>query len=331
MEEPHAFKDGGSLTGVEVAGLVAVPLASLVAMVLLLRVVFKPNDEPNSRKSPNYGAVSHAVDAEEDDMIYAGQVAANYTAPWTATFDLVFLLSMLASFVALIVSTRFARPDLWTNAQFWQGLAIQLAGILAVSTVGGLICRGFGIINDEGYLLTTISASFKVNYTRKCHHLAAYILPLLNPWSIVDGDTTQLPLLWSYFSILVSFVLLVKPLRERFVWCMIQFNGHDRPDDRPHTLKWLVVGNVVPGFVLVVLLHALLGNRHILVVIVAIALIGDALAELVGVNWGRHKYVASSFWSTRWSMRSWEGSAAVYVTSIVLLALGYDGCMMMSS
>ncbi|RHY46308.1 hypothetical protein DYB28_006180 [Aphanomyces astaci] len=272
---------------IEVAGLIALPIASLFITVLLLRVVFKPKDDLASRKSPNYGTIHSPFYPAEDDSIYAGQVDGNYVAPWTATFDLAFLLSMLLSLVALVACTSLLQPELWVNLHFWLGLAIQAASMLLVSTLGGLVCRAFGIVNDKGYLLTTISATFKVNYTRKWQHFAAYILPLLNPWSFVDDDddiaAQQLPLLWSYFSILLSFLLLVKPLRERFVWCMIQFNGLDRPDDRPHTLKWLLAGNLVPGFVVVVGLNALFGRRDILLLVVAIAIIGDGLAEPVGM------------------------------------------------
>ncbi|ETV89713.1 hypothetical protein, variant [Aphanomyces astaci] len=310
---------------IEVAGLIALPIASLFITVLLLRVVFKPKDDLASRKSPNYGTIHSPFYPAEDDSIYAGQVDGNYVAPWTSTFDLAFLLSMLLSLVALVACTSLLQPELWVNLHFWVGLAIQAASMLLVSTLGGLVCRAFGIVNDKGYLLTTISATFKVNYTRKCQHFAAYILPLLNPWSFVDDDNDiaaqQLPLLWSYFSILLSFLLLVKPLRERFVWCMIQFNGLDRPDDRPHTLKWLVAGNLVPGFVVVVVLNALFGRRDILLLVVAIAIIGDGLAEPVGLNWGRHKFTVC-WCSARRRCRSWEGCATVYLSTMVLVAWG---------
>ena len=41
-----------------------------------------------------------------------------------------------------------------------------------------------------------------------------------------------------------GFLLLIKPLRERCLFLMIQFNSLDRPEDRPNSLNWLVAGNV---------------------------------------------------------------------------------------
>jgi len=52
--------------------------------------------------------------------------------------------------------------------------------MMAVSILGGLMCRYFLPINDRGYIHNTAKTDvFKVNYTRKLQHFAAYLVPLL--------------------------------------------------------------------------------------------------------------------------------------------------------
>ena len=41
------------------------------------------------------------------------------------------------------------------------------------------------------------------------------------------------------------------PARESLTIFMLQFNSLDRPEDRPHCLKWIVAGNIFPGLLLI--------------------------------------------------------------------------------
>jgi hypothetical protein len=62
-----------------------------------------------------------------------------------------------------------------------------------------------------------------------------------------------LPDLWGSSVTLLAFMVLIKPIRENLTCVMIQFNSLDRPEDRPHTLKWIVLGNILPGLCLIIL------------------------------------------------------------------------------
>jgi hypothetical protein len=55
-----------------------------------------------------------------------------------------------------------------------------------------------------------------------------------------------------------------------------------------------------------------------------VAIIGDGLAEPVGINLGKHKYRCRSAFGNRTYVRSWEGSACVHFASVFLVAVyGY--------
>ena len=51
--------------------------------------------------------------------------------------------------------------------------------------------------------------------------------------------------------------------------------------------------------------------------------IGDGLAEPVGIYLGRHKYWTTSCFGDRKYQRSWEGSACVFLSSVVFVSCFY--------
>ena len=91
----------------------------------------------------------------------------------------------------------------------------------------------------------------------------------------------------------------------------------DRPEDRPHTLKWIIAGNIAPGLILLIFfrwLFDLTTQGNLVFIIVFITGIGDGLAEPVGITWGKHKYSTQGCFSPRKYTRSWEGSACVFLS-----------------
>ncbi|GLE00473.1 hypothetical protein PINS_up009230 [Pythium insidiosum] len=245
--------------------LIGLPLSAFVLAVVALRVIWRPRAGPKFRlpkQVPTYGTIDsdaetpHAgyeYDGDSNDLIYAGQVAGRYDTRWTNTFDVVFLAGMLVFALALVVLTCVTKPSLWTNGLFWLSMLPKLVAMLGVSTLGGIICRLFCIVDDAGYVLTERNSKFKVNYTRKLQLLAAYLIPLaLKPDAACDCDGA-LELAWGDFVTLLAFLALIKPVRERSTFFMLQFNSLDRPEDRPHTLKWLVAGNVFPALFVLLL------------------------------------------------------------------------------
>lgn len=107
-----------------------------------------------------------------------------------------------------------------------------------------------------------------------------------------------------YFAVSGFFVQLVallcfccfwRPIRSRFQFLNTCFAAIDRPEDRPHTLTWIVTSFLatyaVMGLITFLLFAKFLPGEAVtaLILIAAIASgIGDALAEPVGRYLGRH-------------------------------------------
>ena len=49
-----------------------------------------------------------------------------------------------------------------------------------MSLSGGFVCCRYCKIDDKGYTITNRVSWFKVNYTRKLQHFAAYLIPFVS-------------------------------------------------------------------------------------------------------------------------------------------------------
>ena len=252
---------------------------------------------------------------DEDDnstcnsTIQPGDIVGDYSQPWKETFDLTFVILMAVLFYALVFATLATTPSLLISGAFYTALLVKFVAMTSCSLLGGAICRRFSNFDEDGYVVGSKNEWFRVNYTRKFQHFAAYMVPICfpNPPSI----SGLIPDLWSNMVTLLCFVILIKPLRTKSALIMLQFISLDRPEDRPHTLKWIVMGNILPGLTLIVLwrlVFRLTGNEENLCsIFVLIAGIGDGLAEPVGIWLGKHKYKTSACFSERKYTRSLEG------------------------
>jgi len=183
-------------------------------------------------------------------------------------------------------------------------------------TKRGLVCRYFCKVDENGYIITNKDSRFKVNYTRKLQHFAAYTIPLF----VHSGEHGPISLVWGYWFTLLGFLVLIKPIRENSLFFMLQFNSLDRPEDRPNTLLWIVAGNVVPGQILIVIfryLFSFTNQQDLVFIFIMITGVGDGLAEPVGIAWGRHKYWTSGLFSERKYQRSLEGSACIFLSGFI--------------
>lgn len=242
-----------------------------------------------------------------------------YDAPWTKTFDLFFLFTWIYALIALIAfSFWYDKANVDRDFFIFGFFKILIVG--AISLVGGLVCRKFCDTDEKGYIIYTRPTKFKVNYTRKLQHFAAYLAPLVNPFGKHEG---LLPHLWETLFVMLTFLLLIKPLRENCRFFMLQFNSMDRPEDRPHTLKWIILGNLLPGLLLSVCFQHYFETQKIassLVMIIVLAVsIGDGLAEPVGMYLGKHKYTVPAWNFKRRYTRSYAGSACVFLTTLIAI------------
>jgi len=193
---------------------------------------------------------------------------------------------------------------------------------MSVATAGGLTCRYFCKVDEKGYVMTSKASVFKVNYTRKLQHFAAYMVPLIVKYkSSITGPIDDA---WGDWITLLAFTLLIKPVRENFQPLMLQFNSLDRPEDRPNTLKWIIAGNILPGLCLIIFwrwVFSFTNQVDLAFIFIFITGIGDGLAEPVGIAFGKHKYWTRALGSNRKYQRSLEGSCCMFVGSLVFTTM----------
>jgi len=259
-------------------------------------------------------------------VIKAGTVRGDYSAPWMKTFDLTFLIGMALAFGLLVGATFLQKPDLWTNQTFWLYQLPKIGIMLGVSVLTGLLCRQFCDVDEKGYIITNKDSKFKVNYTRKVQHLAAYLVPLVVPMPASCNCTGTLETAWGQWFTLLCFLCMIKPVRENLSVFMLQFNSMDRPEDRPHTLKWIIAGNIIWGEILILFFQTLFtpyGQSALVFIFVYVTGLGDGLAEPVGIWFGRHKYKARSCGSPDLYERSFEGSACVFLSAMIFTSCYY--------
>jgi dolichol kinase len=268
-----------------------------------------------------------------------GVAAHDYSDDWTTTFDLVLVILMISLFLLLALVTTFTKPELWSNTEFWIYQTPKPIGMMSVSVLCGLLCRylcgdggdGTGESADEhGYIKSAKNYWFKVNYTRKVQHFCAYLIPLVIPTPVSCNCKGLLDTVWGMWFTLMSFCLLIKPIREACTFFMLQFNSMDRPEDRPFTLKWIVGGNILPGTACIIFFRWLYGPYNaedLTLIFVFITGLGDGFAEPVGIWLGRHKYETGALCSGKENIkyeRSYEGSACVFLSGMLFTSMKYS-------
>jgi len=263
----------------------------------------------------------------DKQCILPGESSGDYSLDWKKTFDFVFLNGWLAAFAVLLIATYFLNPELYTDYKFFLFCFFKLLIMLLMSLTGGLLCRKYCKIDEKGYIITNKDSWFKVNYTRKLQHFAAYLVPLISAGS--PGNKIHpmgiIPHLWESLLVLFVFLLLIKPIRENSRFFMLQFNSLDRPEDRPNTLKWIVVGNILPGLIISTVFKQYffeqINAQGLVFIIIFIIGIGDGLAEPVGIYWGKRKYLAPAWFMKKRYVRSYAGSLCVLLCGLIFTAL----------
>ncbi len=174
--------------------------------------------------------------------------------------------------------------------------------------------------------LLVLHRGIKVNYTRKINHFFLFFLPVYIDRVFAYEDSFGLFSLSSAFAV-ASLLLYIRPLRERVPVIATMFRSFDRPEDRPHTLLWLST-QITAGFLVIIPMIILFARYDLLDLIfipIVVNGIGDGLAEPVGIRFGRHTYRAYALFTRKRYVRSIEGSACIFLTSIIALSV-YHAC-----
>ena len=187
------------------------------------------------------------------------------------------------------------------------------AELLKMALLGG-IAYGCGLLVRH--------REVKVNYTRKVNFFALYLIPMLVDHFSATVNSSEVAAVRAVL-FMVFMVLFLKPIRERVKLAGTMFLSYDRPEDRPHTMFWLI-SQLLAGFAVLIPMHILfrkLGFADLIFIPILVHGLGDGLAEPVGVRFGKHKYSCRSLFNKRRYTRSLEGSACVFVAGLVAVLL----------
>lgn len=228
------------------------------------------------------------------------------------TYVFIVCLCLFWIFLVYLEGIVLIRPDVI----FWSKLVFQNF-ILACVFV---LCGYFVVFHD-----------LNESYSRKICHVCAYALPIslhfLWPQYHQSKFMGTFELTWACWFQFLPFVALVKPLRRKSGALMLAFWAIDRASDRPYTLTWML-SQLLGNYVAILFMHAYLSSMEddrcarLAVLPMLINVLGDGLAEPVGVRWGKNKYTTSALWyngsfcSGNFE-RSYEGSACVFFVSLI--------------
>lgn len=300
----------------------------------------KMSTPPKAHKVPAEGKADQPkAEMLKAQLLEAGESVASelvpYTDPWTTTFDFVFVVGYAIGLACLLAVTYLVCPEVLCLAEL-ANLGVKFAVMLGSSIFGGLLARRCCIFDERGYVAVDERGKtkarvkgFKVNYTRKIQHFCAYAAPFMIP-SPVASDS-PVPVAWGNMATLLGFIIVVKPLRECHTFFMMQFNSFDRPEDRPFTLKWIVLGDILPGMVVIMVFYWVFAPYTVngypatglCYIFAMVCGFGDGLAEPVGVHVGVHKYEVSAIMAggdARKYQRSFEGSCCVALFTYIFVA-----------
>jgi dolichol kinase len=181
--------------------------------------------------------------------------------------------------------------------------------------------RGFIFLVSANLLgLMVRCNSWNPNLTRKLLGIVLLVTMFATPthyqksyWALYNFASLALGL--SYL------LLLSAPVRRISPSCAMAFACLDRPEDRPYTLIYFMTSYAACTLIFLLFIYAGGGFGPYAVVAFYSIAIGDILAGLIGCHFGRLKYATRALFTTKTYTRSWEGSACVYVTSLVAVLL----------
>ena len=166
----------------------------------------------------------------------------------------------------------------------------------------------------------------KVNYTRKINHFALFFVPMFLDKFIPVKPSLELLIIGSILAV-TGLIIYIKPVRNKSNFIQRMFLSFDRPEDRPNTLLWLSTQTAFGYLVLIpfLILFYTSGYEYLIIIPILVNGIGDGLAEPVGVRFGKHKYQTYALFSKIKYERTLEGSACVFITSVVVILFFQSG------
>jgi dolichol kinase len=190
---------------------------------------------------------------------------------------------------------------------FWLNQLVTYLITFTITAFAGLLVERWGV---------------RVSYTRKIMHFSYYFVPLILD-ALLPYEATPVAGLLRLILVTLSFLGLARPVRERVRLFRLMWVSVDRPEDRPHTLRWLIT-QLLAGVAVIAALQVYLEGIHhleLLTIPTIVNVFGDGLAEPVGVRFGRRRYHVRALFSDQRYTRSDAGSLCVFVSGVVAVLL----------
>lgn len=179
-----------------------------------------------------------------------------------------------------------------------------------VALIGGLLVEKWGV---------------DVMYTRKTIHFFSFFLPF-TLFFIIPFDKTVTTYSLTCCALFLAYVPLVEQFRVNHGVCKIfyyAFISFDRPED-PFTLLWAVSQSFCAFLVMLpigIILGSVLDAKDFVTIPIMTVAVGDGLAEIVGKNWGDHKFKTNAMCTQKEYTRSIEGCMCVFTSCLVTILL----------
>lgn len=160
-----------------------------------------------------------------------------------------------------------------------------------------------------------------VGYTRKILALSIYVTPFALDY-FFTYRMNAVSVIMTAATTVVCILLMSHPFRSRCKFLATAFAAIDRPNDKPLTLTWLST-SIVASWCVVIVWYVLIGPDSWPYIFIALFIsgVGDALAEPVGIKYGRNKYNVRAIWTDKIYTRSIEGSICVFLSGVVAVVI----------
>ena len=212
-------------------------------------------------------------------------------------------------------SSNLARSTTWCCMELTPEIQSTVAkgiALLVVMLSSGSLARYFAV---------------RVNYTRKINHFAIFFLPVfIDKQFDAETFTDFVYLAISAVITTLSLLAFYEPIRKLIPPYQLMFEGFDRPEDRPYTLAWIWT-QFAAGFAIMLPMIWLFGQwdlASLVLIPILINVVGDGLAEPVGIRFGTHEYKTKALFTNKEYVRTLEGSACVLITGFLVVAMHFE-------
>ena len=212
-------------------------------------------------------------------------------------------------------SSNLARSTTWCCMELTPEIQSTVAkgiALLVVMLSSGSLARYFAV---------------RVNYTRKINHFAIFFLPVfIDKQFDAETFTDFVYLAISAAVTTISLLVFYEPIRKLIPPYQLMFEGFDRPEDRPYTLAWIWT-QFAAGFAIMLPMIWLFGHwdlASLVLIPILINVVGDGLAEPVGIRFGTHEYKTKALFTNKEYVRTLEGSACVLITGFIVVAMHFE-------